>query len=116
MANYWDSIQRSKEAHRARLAALSPDERMKLIERLHDQGVAMRHSRMARVREPGMDRNSVIIVNTGQLGVADTPQIGTIQLNVLGANPTFVTVVTANSNSTSAVENTFIEPSGVRTR
>lgn len=95
MANFdWEEIQNAKERHRARLAALPPDERVRIIERLRAQGLEMRHTRVTRVPEPNPTSGA-------------TTSAAVMQLVVLGVNPTFATAVTATSNSTGAVEKTI---------
>lgn len=91
----WDRVQRSKNDHRAALVGLPAGEKMEIIERLRDEGLAMRRAHAMRAREP------IAVWSIVTSGAA-------IQLNVLGANPTFVTAVTANINSTAAVENALI--------
>jgi len=96
MANFdWQEIQKAKELHRARLAALPPDERVRVIERLRAQGLEMRHARGTPGPEP-----------SAGLGAATSG--AAMQLIVLGVNPAFAAAVTATTNSSGAVENTVL--------
>lgn len=83
----WNRIQRAKSQHRDVLAALSPAQKLEIIERLRDEGFAMRRPHVARPAKP----------------IAPAPvESGTaIVLNLLGADATLVAAVTARSNSTS---------------
>lgn len=115
MASFdWEEIQKAKELHRARLATLPPDERVRVIERLHAQGLKMRGARVTRVPESSAAVSAVVsaVVSAAVSAAVSAPastQTGAavMQLVVLGANPGFATAVTERINSTGAVKNTI---------
>ena len=88
----WTQIERKKNQHRAELAALPPEKKFAVIERLRDEGVAMKRSAVARTVMP----------EVRVPGSTTVTSWASIHLNVMGANAAAATAAMAKLNSTVA--------------
>lgn len=84
--NNWDEIRRGKDAYRAKLAALPPDEKLTIIERLRDRAELIRGS-----ASPASARQRELHANVHVIGMQDPQNVtGNIRLGVLGASSTLM--------------------------
>ena len=88
----WNSIRRGKELHRAHLAALPSEAKLRVVERLRDEGLTMKGAVAVRTRDPAGTLN---VVGHSMLSNA----AAAICLNAVGANATFVSAMTGSVNS-----------------
>jgi hypothetical protein len=90
----WTRIERNKNEHRAGLAALSPENKVAIIERLRDEGMAMKRNVAARARESEIHG----------FGGTNVTSSASMRVYVMGANATAASAVTAKLNSTAVAK------------
>ena len=108
MADFdWNRVQRGKDLHRTQLAALPPAEKVRIVERLRDQGLAMRNGAAIGPRNPAANLHVVDAnaTNASAASANTASSVGHILLSFFGANATLASAITANATSTLAVMN-----------
>ncbi len=90
----WGRIKREKDLHRTHLATLPPAEKMRIVERLRDEGLAMKADKASPSRE-----------TMGHVHVNVSGAMGHVHLNVLGADVTHLSTAMTRNISTATLTN-----------
>lgn len=100
----WNRIQREKDAHRQKTAALPVEKKFDLLDRLRERDEPFRALRRLAVSAP-VPAHTSLFVSLGSVGPHEPPvqsPHGSLALNKLGANATFFLIVSPEAYSSAA--------------